>query len=165
MQLINSANEQVNTASVLLRGNASDPVQPHSGLASVTVRSNRFPDAPITASVNAEEFQTEVALALGENQLTITALDSSGNEVSISHVVKRLSAPHFQNLTPSNGSVIHSKTTTLAGEVQTLLPLERVHFYVNEWHISPDNTPVAGVYRFNLPNIPFNKVKTDFYYG
>ncbi|MFO1369526.1 MAG: hypothetical protein U1F46_11075 [Marinagarivorans sp.] len=162
LQLINSANEQVNTASVLLRGNASDPVQPHSGLANVTVRSNRFPDAPITASLNAEEFQTEVALALGENQLTITALDLSGNEVSITHAVKRLSAPHFQNLTPANGSVIHSKTITLAGEVQTLLPLEQVHFYVNEWQISPDNTPVAGVYRFNLPNIPLQQGENRF---
>jgi hypothetical protein len=162
LQLTNAANERVNAEQVLLRGTASDPVQPHSGIAHIIVRSDRYPGTPFEATLEGELFQLSLPLLLGTNNLTLVVTDLSGNHTEINHTVQRISPARFQHITPANGTVIRTKTVTIAGEVLTQLPLDQVQFFINESSITPSSTSVAGVYRFNLPNITLTQGSNAF---
>jgi hypothetical protein len=162
LQLTNAANEHVDAEQVLLRGTASDPVQPHSGIVSLIIRSDRYPNTPFEATLDGELFQLSLPLTLGINNLTLVATDVSGNHTEVTHAVQRISPARFQNITPANGTVIRTKTVTIAGEVHTQLPLEAVQFFMNESSITPSTTSVVGVYRFNLPNITLTQGSNAF---
>jgi hypothetical protein len=153
VQITNPDNEQIGTAELVIQGTLSDPVQPHSGVAQVTVTSDRFANVAFTATFTGQQFSANIPLALGVNQLRVTVTDLSGNTASANHRVERTAAVQFRNVSPANGALITANTVTIAGEMETVMPLDGVRFYINEWQITPSGTDVADVYSFNLPGI------------
>lgn len=154
LHLNNPTGSELKTSSVILTGTVSDPQQPYSGVARAVVESAAFPDVVFTATLENDRFEAEVPLVLGDNSLTVTAFDLSGNTTSASFETRRISPPHFANVTPENGALITDETVTIAGEVRTLLPLSEVQFFINDWQITPTGTGQEGVYVFNLPKLP-----------
>jgi hypothetical protein len=163
VQIINSANERTGSSSVILRGTVSDPVQPYSGVLDVTVTTDRFSSISLIAQITGEEFTVEVPLALGINLLNIRARDISGNTAQVTHQVQRISLPHFQNIVPASGTILNKDQVTIAGEIQTTLPLESLRFYINTWQVILNNTDNPDVYGFSLPNIPLQLGLNTFY--
>ena len=162
VQITNPANPQIEAATYLLQGTVSDPVQPYSGIANVSVTNNRYENAPVVAVVEGSSFTATVPLALGANTLTVRARDLSGNASEAQHQVQRIALPHFSNILPVTGSVITEKTVTVSGQVQTAMPLEQVRFYLNEWQITPSGTSQPDIYTFSLPGIPLQLGSNTF---
>ena len=154
IHLNNPSGGELEANSVVLTGTVSDPEQPYSGIERVAVTSSGFPDVPFTAALDDGQFEAEVPLELGANTLTVTAVDLSGNKATATFQTRRISPPHFANVSPANGTLITTDTVTIAGEVRTLLALSDVQFFINEWQITPTGTEQPGVYAFNLPNLP-----------
>ena len=150
----NTDGEELEQKAVTLTGTVSDPEQPYSGVDRVTVTSDRYADATFAANRTGGTFEAEIPLALGANHLTLTAHDLSGNTTVVERAFKRVSPPHFANVTPANGSVVTEQSVTIAGEVRTYIPLSDVQFFIDEWQITPTGTGQEGVYRFSLPDIP-----------
>jgi hypothetical protein len=162
LQITNASNEATESSTVVVQGTVSDPAQPYSGIQSVILTSDRFAEMNITATITDQQFLVEIPLAVGANMLTATATDLSGNTTQVTHQVQRISPPQFRNITPANGAVVTEDTIIIAGQVQTLLPLEAIRFYINEWQITPDGTAEEGVYAFSLPNIPLQHGQNVF---
>src|SRR5690606_18941769 len=75
VEITSPSGARVESATFELRGNVADPVQPHSGVASVSVTNDRFPGAPSAGVVTGNSFVASVPLALGNNVLTVIAQD------------------------------------------------------------------------------------------
>lgn len=162
LQISNTPDEMVQSPTVVLRGSVSDPAQPYSGIQSVTVTSDRFPASAVTATITANQFMAEVPLAVGMNLLTVVAADFSGNMTQAAHQVQRSSPPRLVNISPANGAVISEETVTIKGQVETLLALDAIRFYINEWQITPDGTGQEGLYAFALPDIRLQQGQNVF---
>jgi len=162
VQILNPQNEKVNSATLVLRGNASDPVQAYSGIAAVKIRSDKYPAINLVAALTGDLFEASVPLMLGENNLTVTVTDNSGNRTDANHKVWRISAPQLSGITPANNSVITADKVTIAGQVLTQLPLEEVRFYINDWQVTPSGTGTVGIYAFNLKDVPLQLGQNTF---
>ena len=155
LTLLNPDLLQVETAEVIVTGIVADQEQPFSGVASVTVSSDRFEGINFTAIVNADgSFSVEVPLRVEVNVLTLNASDLSGNTTTAALTIDRDSPPQFVDITPVNGSVVTTDRITISGEVHTFLPLSDVLFTINDAQLTPSGTPQEGIYTFNLPDIP-----------
>ncbi len=139
---------------VVVSGLVSDPKQPYSGVSSLKVRSDRFNELEFNLLIEGSSFQGEVPLALGDNRLLFTARDASGNVTEVARLIKRQVLASFANVQPADGSVINATSVTLQGEVHTSVPLSELQFYVNDGRVIPSATPIEGVYRFELPDMP-----------
>jgi len=95
-------------ASVTVSGTASDS----GGLKGVTVNGSA-----VTVAANGG-FSTTVSLANGQNTITVTATDNSGNTSTVSRTVtKATQGPITAITSPSNGAILGSKTVTVTGTV------------------------------------------------
>ncbi|ACE83320.1 Thrombospondin type 3 repeat family [Cellvibrio japonicus Ueda107] len=162
LSIANPDHQQVEVGEYVLEGTASDPVQPHSGIASVTVSNARFPGAVILANLDGESFLATVPLGVGENILTVRVQDLSGNYTDASHRVERIALPRFSHVAPVSGSVIGENKVTVSGNIQTAMPLEQVRFYLNEWQITPSGTEQPDLYQFVLPDVPLQLGSNTF---
>lgn len=162
IQLSNPANETTQSSTAVLLGTITDPIQPYSGVASVSVVNDRFVNTSILATINGSGYSAEIPLALGNNSLIVSAVDLSGNPTQLSHQVQRTDGLAIQNISPANGSVITTETVTINGQVITALPLESVRFYINEWQVTPNGTTTANTYSFNLPDIALQLGQNTF---
>ena len=141
-------------SSIVVIGTVSDPEQSNSGIASVTITSDRFPETSFSGSFSdLGEFEVEVPLQVGANVLTVTVTDLSDNQTQNSIEVNRFSAPQFVNVQPINGAVSIEDNITIQGEIHTLLDIDQLTFTINESQVTPISTQVAGVYRFDFPNV------------
>jgi hypothetical protein len=163
LQILNPAGERIESANFTLRGSVSDPVQPHSGVVDVVIASDKFANINLTAQIEGSDFSVEVPLALGANLLNVAARDITGNTTQATYQVQRIALPHFQNIVPANFSTITTNTVTIAGQVQSAMPLENVRFYLNEWQITPSGTGTPEIYAFSLPDIPLQLGQNTFY--
>jgi len=147
---------------LLVTGSVSDAVQPHSGVRLIRVSNNRYPDLAFAGLIDGEQYRVEVPLAIEVNNLTISAVDLTGNTAVQHLTVDRISPPRFNQVTPVQGSIVNTDRVDIAGQVLTYLPLSEVSFYVNEWYITPIGSAVPGVYSFNLADIPLTLGQNSF---
>ncbi len=162
LTILNPDGQQVDADSVQITGQVSDPQQPYSGVATVVLTSENFPDVAFQGFITGQQFTAEVPLGVQLNRLTAVATDLSGNSTQASVNIRRISPPQFVSVAPQSGTVLATDTVTVSGRVYTLLPLTEVQFYLNEWQITPDGTGETGYYSFNLPNIPLDLGQNDF---
>lgn len=146
-----------------LQGNVADPVQPHSGVANVSVTNNRFPDAPSAGIITDNAFVASVPLALGSNVLTVVAQDLSGNNsIPVNYQVTLLQQIQIRNITPATGSAVISETTAISGEIQTSAAIEDVSVYINELSAPLTATSQPGVYAFTKPAVSLQLGDNNF---
>ncbi len=154
VEITSPAGARVDYATFELRGNVIDPVQPHSGVASVSVTNNRFPGAPSTGTVTGNAFVASVPLELGNNVLTVVARDLSGNtSTPATYQVVLLQQLHITDLLPATGSAIITESTTISGKVHASSAIEDINVYINEFSAPLTATSEPGVYAFAKPGI------------
>ncbi|MCI2285240.1 hypothetical protein L3081_19995 [Colwellia sp. MSW7] len=138
-----------------MSGTATDNAQPYSGVKSVTVESNQYPDVILTGSYDPANgaFTIEVPIKASENIIKVTAQDYSGNKTNAELVINRDPSLTFLNILPTNGSYTTNDTTAISGEIYSLLPLNALTLSINEWQLTPSATSKVNVYSFYMPNI------------
>jgi len=142
----------------LVTGITTDTIQPYSGIQQVTIESNRYPNANFIGSYNVTSgaFSIEVPLKALENIITVIATDNSGNETSAELVIHRDPAPTFIDISPENGSVITTDTTTISGTIYSILPVDSLTLSVNDWQLTPSITNETNVYSFSITDVKLN---------
>jgi len=153
-QLNNPQGQQVEAAQVLVTGTLVDPAQPGSGVARFTLTSEAFPGTVLTPQRQGSRFQVEVPLVLGANRLQLEAVDLNGNRTRMNRLIQRIAPPRFIRVHPANGSTLTEPRVTLTGELRSLLPLEQVQFFIDDWQLVPEATDDPHIYRFELPDVP-----------
>jgi Bacterial TSP3 repeat len=162
LTILNVADEQVNVATVILRGNVSDTTQPHSGVATIKITNDRYPNLVVDATASNNLFEQSVPLAIGSNLLTTLVSDFSGNISQATHRVTRLAAAKFVSVTPADGSVVQSQTINIAGQIESSRSSDEIRFFINEWQVTPDPTASADRYQFALPNVQLQLGQNNF---
>ncbi|HSX86129.1 MAG TPA: hypothetical protein VLE50_12025, partial [Cellvibrio sp.] len=137
-----------------LRGNVSDPAQPRSGVASVSVTNDRFPGAPSGGVLTGNSFVANVALQLGNNVLTVVARDLSGNNSApVTYRVVLLQQLQITDIFPASDSAIITESTVISGKVHASSAIEDVNVYINEYSVPLTAADQPGVYAFTKPDI------------
>jgi choice-of-anchor A domain-containing protein len=136
-------------------GTTTDTVQPYSGIKLIAIGSDQYPEASFTGSYddNTGVFAIEVPLKALKNVIKVVAQDHSGNVVYAELVINREPAPAFINIVPHSGSITTKRTTTIRGEIYSILPVSALTLRINEWQLSPKTTNKADVYAFSIPDI------------
>ena len=140
---------------LIVRGNAADPVELTSVFKEVTVTSSRFESNVFRGSRDETtgDFQIEVPLELGLNELTVVASDNWGNKVSTVLQITRQTVPIFDNLLPANGTVTTEDTIDISGIVRTSFSPSDFTLEVNESRVEVITTSEPGVYSFGFENL------------
>lgn len=163
VEITTPAGAQVESAIFELRGNATDPVQPHSGVASVSVTNERFYDAPSAGILTGNSFVSSVPLALGKNVLNVIARDHSGNSSGpIRYEVVLREQLQFSDISPANGAAIVTESTTISGAVHASSAIDEVNVYINEYSVPLTATSQLGVYAFNKPDVTLHLGENSF---
>lgn len=154
LEITTPAGARVESAIFELRGNAIDPIQPHSGIATISVTNDRFPDAPSMGVLSGNSFVSSVPIALGKNVLTVLARDHSGNiSESLHYEVVLLEQLQFGDILPANGAAIVSESVTISGVVHASSAIDDVNVYINEYSVPLSVTNQPGVYAFSKPDV------------
>ena len=165
LQINNPAIQNSEQISIVVTGVATDPVQVDSGIQTVRLVSDQFPNTSYTGSVDETSgvFSIEVPLKIGQNVLTIIAIDLSGNESAPQQIsVNREAVTRFANILPASGTVVTQETITISGEIHTQLAIDDLSFRINDSQITPDATNQEGVYRFELSNVALDLGDNNF---
>lgn len=163
VEITSPVGARVETATFELRGNVTDPVQPHSGVASVSVTNDRFPGAPSAGVVIGGSFVASVPLALGNNLLTVVAQDLSGNaSTAVTYQVVLLQQLQISDITPANGAAIITESTTISGKVHASSAIDDVNVYINEFSAPLTATSQPGVYAFTQHNVALQLGENSF---
>lgn len=155
IQLNNTGPIEVEDSFYIVSGVAEDPVQPYSGIKSIIIESDRYPEAQFTGSFDSSNgaFAIEVPLKALANAIKVTAQDNSGNEAYVELVINRDPAPSLMNILPNNGSVTTNSNTTISGEIFSILPVNELTFWMDEWQLTPTTTDTPNVYAFSIPGV------------
>jgi hypothetical protein len=140
----------------IVTGTTKDPIQPYSGVQSITIESERYPSASFTGSYDnlSGAFSIEVPLKALMNVIKVIAQDYSGNETYAELVINRDPAPTLINILPNNGSITTHSTTTISGEIFSILPVNALTFLFDEWQLTPTTTNTLDVYAFSISDVP-----------
>lgn len=155
IQLNNTGPIYVEGSFYTVSGIVEDPVQPESGIKSIIIASDRYPETQFKGNYDSSNgtFAIEVPLKALVNAIKVTAQDNSGNEAYIELVINREPVPTLMNILPSNGSITTDNKTTISGEIFSILPVNELTFWVNEWQLTPTTTDTANVYAFSISDI------------
>ncbi len=138
---------------ILLDGVAVDH---QSGLASLTISSDRHPGVSFQPFLDNGRFSVEVPLAHGANRVTATAVDRAGNSASAQVSVNRQisAAPRLAILSPSAGTVVRTETVTVSGVVYSSLPSTQLRVSSGNALVFPEPGAQEGLHVFALPDVP-----------
>lgn len=163
VEITSPSGARVESATFELRGNVADPVQPHSGVASVSVTNDRFPGAPSAGVLTANSFVANVPLAMGNNLLTVIAQDLSSNaSTAVTYQVVLLQQLQISDIAPANGAAIITESTTISGKVHASSAIEDVNVYINEFSVALVATSQPGVYAFTKQNVVLQLGENSF---
>lgn len=163
VEITTPAGARVESAFFELRGVVTDPIQPHSGIARVSVNNDRFPGAPSAAVLTGDSFVASVPLMLGANTLTVIAQDLSGNaSASVTYYVVMLQQLQLTDIVPATGAAIITESTTLSGKVHASSVIEDVSVYINELSVALSATAQPGVFTFTKPGIALQLGENHF---
>ncbi|MBL4672209.1 MAG: hypothetical protein JKX81_08095, partial [Arenicella sp.] len=137
-------------------GNLQDPEQPYSGVADVYVTSSAYSATSFRGSydIGSGVFNIEVPLVEGDNQLTVYAMDISGNQVQANISVMQRTPPTIVSVTPVNGTVLTNDRANISGEIQTKLVADQFVFTVNSSRVVTSATNQANTYHFDFNDVP-----------
>lgn len=162
LQVNNPDGQTVFASTGLITGTVTDPEEPGSGLDGVVITSDQFDDVSFAATLLESAFEAEVPLAMGENRLTITATDVSGNTTEVTRLIHRQQQLQIINVTPESGAVLNNSNVDISGHIQGPETTDSVRFYINEWQVTPSATATPGLFRFELPNVPLHTGDNHF---
>lgn len=157
--ILNNVPGSTDAETITIAGTVIDGGQPVSGVANVSA--NIGQGAAINATINGNQFSVAVPLALGSNNIVLTATDNAGNSSNQTVVINRVSLPVFAQVSPNNGSNLTENQTRIRGQVHTLWPLASVQFFLNNTS-KPLVLVQAGIYQFDVANLPLQVGENNF---
>ena len=158
----NPSGQIVYNAVIVISGTAADPVEEGSGIDSLVVRSDQYPDLTFTVSTDNTQFQSEVPLALGLNTITVMATDLSGNSSQVSRQLTRDRQLKITSVSPQSGASVREDTVTISGLIQAPQSAQDLRFSINEWQLIPSVTDTPGMRSFNMPDVPLHAGENTF---
>ncbi|MCG7982337.1 MAG: hypothetical protein JAY90_06235 [Candidatus Thiodiazotropha lotti] len=135
-------------ATIDLRGGVSDD---NSGLASLTLASDRFPGVAMAAIVNNGQWTASVPLEIGINLINLTALDQAGNETQLALSVERQSVDSQVELIidyPQNNSVVDQPELVIRGLFRIESPAQAITVTVDGTPLVVTDTALNTEFRF-----------------
>jgi len=135
-----------------LTGSASDDGV---GLEGVTITSDRFAAQTFAASLDsAGAFEIDVPLEVGENELTVVARDTAGNETSaVVNVTMELPlVPRILITEPMLGLRTDAEQVSVVGRVYSRQDADDIRLTLGARYTFPTGT--GGVYDFRFDNVP-----------
>ena len=126
------------------------------GVARVEVRSDRL-GSPVGATLDEEgEFEVDVPLSVGDNALTVAAVDAADNEVTeLVNVTRELSAvPVVEITSPQAGTVTAENQVAVSGTVESSLEPNEIRLTLGGDVTFPSGS--GGVYAFSFQNVQLN---------
>jgi hypothetical protein len=145
------SSQTTSDAFFVVTGQAGDN---ESGLKSVTVVSDRFPNLTLGALIeNNGTFSSSVPVMVGDNQITVVAEDRYGNvSQEVASVTCTLPAlPQIAILTPENGTTVDTGLVEIAGTVRSSLPPGQIKLFYNNQVYFPAGS--EGEYSFSIPDV------------
>ncbi|RBP48518.1 hypothetical protein [Arenicella xantha] len=158
LNITNQSSGLTSLSELVLTGSATDKAQPYSGIESISVTSSRFIGTAFSGEFNQQTgvFQIEVPLEFGDNQLTIAAIDNSGNQTEIVLMLTRSTAPVIESVSPSDGSILTDASFTLRGTIRTRLYQNDFVVQINSSQVVTTATGQADVYEFEFVDVPLD---------
>ena len=152
-----STNQNIDADRIVVRGTAIDD---RLSVNKITVSSDRFKGQLFGAlqSIN-NSYSAEIPLEAGENVLTVTASDASGNEGQASVTVNRAISPvpELFLLSPENGATVSTPRVSISGVVYSSLPSEQIRITLAGNQLFPTDGATVGTHPFTFNNIPLRE--------
>lgn len=149
LTLNNPATQTTADTQIQVSGQATD----ERALQGVTISSDRYSGNFDVLLQSGGSFSSLIPLRVGANQLTITAIDTSGNTTVRSITVTRLSPPQFQSVQPASGSALTTDRVTLSGQIVTELDVSLLRLQLNGAQVVIGDR-VGNGYPFSIRDLP-----------
>ncbi len=143
----------IDADTILLSGTAIDK---HSGIDSITIVSDRFPDVSLGVIQGANgAFSSEIPLERGDNHITVQATDIMGNQSSADLTIKRTVslAPEVIIQSPTQGAVVYDPKVTLSGVVYSSLDSDNIRIVFGDRQIFPTAGSEENVHHFSFEDV------------
>lgn len=149
LTLNNPAAQTTTDTEIRVSGQAAD----ERALQGVTISNDRYAGDFAVLLQAGGSFSSLIPLRVGDNMLTITATDTSGNTAVRSITVTRLSPPQFQSVQPASGSALTTDTVTLSGQIVTEQDVSLLRLQLNGAQVVIGDR-VGNGYPFSIPGLP-----------
>ncbi|MEW8232503.1 MAG: thrombospondin type 3 repeat-containing protein, partial [Candidatus Thiodiazotropha endolucinida] len=149
-------------ATIDLRGGVSDD---NSGLASLTLASDRFPGVAMAAIVTNGQWTANVPLEIGINLITLTALDQAGNQAQLGLSVERQSADSQVALVidyPQSNSVVNEPEIVIRGLFRIETPAQVMSVTVDGAPLVLTDTALNTEFRFESAPLALSEGLNSF---
>jgi hypothetical protein len=143
----------VDEDTLLLSGTAIDK---HSGIDSITITSDRFPDLSFGVVQGANgAFSSELPLERGDNHITVQATDLMGNQSSVELTIKRTIslAPEVVIQTPAQGATVYDPNISLSGVVYSSLDSDNIRIVFGDQQIFPTSGSDENTHHFTFNDV------------
>ncbi|MCG8435990.1 MAG: hypothetical protein MJA83_18375, partial [Gammaproteobacteria bacterium] len=130
------------------------------GISDVFVVSSRFGAQRFGMVLDEDNvFFGEVPLDIGDNELTVVAVDGAGNEANVSVSVKRNVpfSPKLLITSPADGDVVSVDSSSVQGKVYTGLEANQVQLFLNGQLVFPQATDPLDGYPFTFDDVRLNE--------
>lgn len=147
----------VNTDTLRVVGTVNDD---RGAITAIFAKVDRSGEQSFAVSLGANgAFTTEVPLQFGENLITLTAVDASGNIGQAQLSVRRAVPiqPALFIISPADGTQITQTPVTVSGLVYSSLAPELIRLTLGTQTLFPTATGSPGVYSFTFGNMPLSE--------
>lgn len=127
-----------------------------SGVDSIVVTSDKYADQTFMVTIDSlGKFTGQIPLKIGDNILTVTATDASGNTITqvITVTYEISEVPVITILDPISGSTVTQDKITISGTVYSSLSPEAIRMTLNDQLIFPTATTTDYEYAFSFTNV------------
>ncbi len=144
--------------SFVISGLAADPIQPYSGLERVAVQNSQFNDSEFSGAIdpNSGVFSIEVPLNVGNNSITVTLVDQSGNQSQETLQVERGDTPTIESILPATNSVVSTEQVSISGAIRSSMQPDRFRVFFNDSEVLTQSTNQSDLYEFSFDNVALN---------
>lgn len=129
-------------------------------ISAMSAKVDRFGEQSFAVSLGANgSFETEVPLQFGDNQITLTAVDPSGNAGQAQLNVHRAVPvqPSLLIISPVDGAQVTQTPVAVSGLVHSSLAPELIRLTLGTQTLFPAATGSPGVYSFTFGNVPLSE--------
>ncbi len=133
-----------------------------SGVKQVFAQVSSLSGTTFTALVSGNSYDVEVPLAIGNNTITVTAIDWSGNVATASVGIERVIAAEFRNISPVSGTVVADPSINIRGELHAPELANVYSVSLGNWMLTPEYQAEGRFYTFAADNVELSVGRNRF---
>lgn len=153
-----ASSSRTTASSFVITGTAVDPVQAYSGIERVAAQNTQFSDSEFSSVIETDSgvFSIEVPLKIGNNSITVTLVDQSGNQSQETLQVERGDTPTIESILPSSNTVVSTEQVSISGAIRSTMQPDRFRVFFNDSEVLTQSTNQADLYQFSFDNVALN---------